>query len=63
MASFELSYLHNGLERVAVLYADDYRDAFGACQSLQKACVIGDEIIEVVHAPEIQVEKREVSNG
>lgn len=63
MASFELSYLHNGLERVAVLYADDYRDAYEACQSLQGGCVIGDEIIEVIHAPEIQAEKREVRNG
>lgn len=48
MPDYELSYVHNGRERVAVLYADDYRDAYEALESIKKCAVVGDEIIAII---------------
>lgn len=52
--NIEISYIHNDRERIAILYADDYRDAHEALQSLKATAVLGDEIVAV-----IQMEKGE----
>ncbi|WP_315809474.1 hypothetical protein [Pseudomonas sp. C9-3] len=57
MAEFELSFLHNGVERVAVIKGDDHRDAFEAFQSMRENGVIGDEIVERGDAG-IEIERR-----
>lgn len=44
----EITYLHKGRERVAIIYADDYRDAFEALESLKLSAVLGDEIVAIV---------------
>ena len=44
----EISYLHKGRERVAIIYADDYRDAYEALESLKRTAVLGDEIVAVI---------------
>ena len=46
--NIEISYIHNGRERVAILYADDYRDAHDALESLKATAVLGDEIVAVI---------------
>lgn len=48
MPDYELSYVHKGRERVAVIYADDFRDAYEALESLRKTAVVGDEIGAVI---------------
>lgn len=57
MADFELSYIHHGVERVAVIYADDHRDAFEAFQSMRENAVIGDEIVQRGDAG-VEIERR-----
>lgn len=44
----EISYLHKGRERVAIIYADDYRDAYEALESLKRTAVLGDEVIATI---------------
>lgn len=46
MAEFEIEYIHNGAHRVAIILADDHRDAYQAFESMKSNGVIGDEIIE-----------------
>lgn len=48
MPDYELSYVHNGRERVAVIYADDFRDAYEALESLRLTAVVGDEIVAII---------------
>ncbi|KRV72606.1 hypothetical protein [Pseudomonas citronellolis] len=57
MAEFEIEYIHNGAHRVAVIYADDHRDAYQAFESMKSNGVIGDEIVERGDAG-IEVERR-----
>ena len=44
----EITYLHKGRERVAIIYADDYRDAYEALESLKRTAVLGDEIVAII---------------
>lgn len=44
----EITYIHKGRERVAIIYADDYRDAYEALESLKRTAVLGDEIVAVI---------------
>lgn len=46
MPEFEIAYLHEGKQRVAVIYARDHRDAYRAFESLKSNGVIGEEIIQ-----------------
>lgn len=46
MPEFEIAYLHEGKQRVAVIYARDHRDAYRAFESLKSTGVIGDEIVQ-----------------
>lgn len=48
MPDYELSYVHNGRERVAVIYADGFRDAYEALESLRQTAVVSDEIIAII---------------
>ena len=58
MAEFEISYLHQGTERSAVIYAESHREAFEQLQSLQANAVVGDEIIARLDAG-LEIERRE----
>ena len=59
MPDYELIFLHKGRQRVAVISGDDHRDAFEALQSIRENAVIGDEIVMVIPAPELQFERVE----
>lgn len=48
MPDYEISYTHNGRERVAVIYADDFRDAYEALESLRRTAVVGVELNEII---------------
>lgn len=56
MPDYELTFIHKGRQRVAVISGDDHRDAFEALQSLKETAVIGDEIVMIVPFPELQSE-------
>lgn len=56
MPDYELTFIHKGRLRVAVISGDDHRDAFEALKSLKETAVIGDEIVMIVPFPELQSE-------
>ena len=56
MPDYELTFIHKGRQRVAVISGDDHRDAFEALQSLKENAVVGDEIVMIIPAPELQFE-------
>ena len=56
MPDYELTFIHRGRTRVAIISGDDHRDAFEALQSLKETAVIGDEIVMIVPFPELQSE-------
>ena len=59
MPDYELTFVHRGRTRVAIISGDDHRDAFEALQSIRENAVIGDEIVMVIPAPELQFERVE----
>ena len=56
MPDYELTFIHKGRQRVAVISGDDHKDAFEALQSIRENAVIGDEIVMIVPFPELQGE-------
>ena len=56
MPDYELTFIHKGRQRVAVISGDDHRDAFEALQSLKENAIVGDEIVMIIPAPELQFE-------
>lgn len=56
MPDYELTFIHKGRQRVAVISGDDHRDAFEALQSLKENAIVGDEIAMIIPAPELQFE-------
>lgn len=40
MAEFEIEYIHNGAHRVAIILADDHRDAYQAFESMKSNGVL-----------------------
>lgn len=55
MADFSIAYVHKGVERIAFIMADDHRDAYEAFQSMKANGVIGDEVVQIIQAADIQV--------
>lgn len=47
MPDYEISYTHKGVERIAVIYADDFRDAYESLESLKVNAVVGAEIVAI----------------
>ena len=56
MPDYELTFIHKGRQRVAIISGDDHRDAFEAFESMKSSGVIGDEIVMVIPFPELQGE-------
>ena len=58
MAEFEIDYIHAGTHRVAVIYAESFKEAFEQFESMKQTGVIGDLILERIDAG-FEIERRE----
>lgn len=57
MAEFEIDYIHAGTHRVAVIYAESFKEAFEQFESMKQTGVIGDLILERIDAG-FEIERR-----